>query len=562
MSAEPTDQGWNFETPPIPGRPRPEDLPARYLEPAFWSRRQAHRPARLMASFVLAGLFAVVMGWTSQVLHEPTASELDVVKATSPRYPEPWAPSYPADPAVLARIDFERVHAELLPAWVIATHHDPYTAGRAREERSFSALIETAGRDPNLSVLLASLRDRVISGVAPNGREIELLLEGWNGYMQDHGLAWQLAFDLVKSARGGRLYTRSYRILADTDLTVKGQPQHVRVLGRVDSTNVGEMFFGQTSTAERRSLVVSDRIVEFSTDRLWPLMDPAGDVRADEMDRAFAPYLRREVEGVLSSDTLEVLRRGAAERGRLVDRLAEIRGRRGCGVGIEVDNLPWNGLTPRGRAIAANAAARNAELHCKRLTRADADVLVSTSEALAGDARLAGALGELSAWLARAVSVHEARHLADGFHEGGSKAGVACDGCPPTLLHMERAEASAYVASMATPGVGFLSLYQACGLDTESLHASGAAVDFVVSRLVPLGCANGPPPELYGHAAMLEWALFDRVEPIVVPESFPRTLPLPSVRSAPPSPDYDVVAGGAVETSRPRASRYPLRAFL
>ena len=562
MCAEPNDREWNFDTPAIPGRPRPEDLPARWLEPTFWSRRQACRPLRLAASVLLAGMCVVLMGWTSQVLHEPTASELDVVEATSPRYPEPWAPSYVANPAILARIDFETVHAELLPAWVIATHHDPYTVGRPREERAFAALIDTAGTDPNLSALLSSLRDRVVTGVAPNAREIELLLEGWNGYMQDHGLGWYVAYDLVKSARGGRLLTRSYRILKDVDLTVKGQPQPVRVLARVDGTNVGEMFFGQTSTTSRRSLVVSDRIVEFSTERLWPLMASSSDVRASAMDRAFAPYLRKEAAHVLSSDTMDVLRRGAESRARLVDKLAEIRSRRACGAGIEVDNLPWNGLTPRGRAIIARAAERNAEKNCRRLTREDAELLTSASDALSTDARLAGALGELSAWLARAVSVHEARHLADGFREGGSNAGVHCDGCPPTLLHRERAEVSAYVASMATPGLGYVALYQACGLDTESSHASGAAVDFVVTRLVPSGCPSGPPPRLYADAAMMEWALFDRVEPIDVPAAFPQRLPLPSVRSAPPSPDYDVVAGTAFKGVRAQVSRSPLHALL
>jgi len=502
------------------------------------------------------------MGWTSQVLHEPTASEVDVVKATAPRYPEPWAPSYPADRAVLARIDFDRVHGELIPSWVIATHHDPYTVGRVREEEAFAALFDTAGRDPNLGGLLATLRDRVISGVAPNAREIELLLDGWNAYMQDHGQPWYVAYDLVKSARGGRLFTRSYRILADASLTVNGQPESVRVLSRVDATNLGEMFFGQTSTSSRRSLVVSDRIVEFATEQLWPMMDPAFDARASEMDRAFAPHLREEASKVLPADTLAVLRRGAEDRTKLVDKLEEVRRRRGCGVGIEVDNLPWNGLTPRGRAIVASAAERNAKTHCKRLTPEDADVLLGTSDALTTDERLSGALEELSAWLARAVSVHEARHLADGFREGSDQVGVACDGCPRSLGRKERAEMSAYLASMATPGVGYVALYQACGLDTDAAHQSAMAVDFVVSHLLPHGCSNGPPQHLYADAALMEWILFDRVSSIQVPDSFPRTLPLPPVRSATPSPDYDILAGGGLETKRARRGRTSLQMFL
>lgn len=544
----------------VPTTPRHRVVSARDVEPevVYWSRRQALRPLRLFGSTLLGFAFIVFMGWLTHVLDEPTQFDIELLAATDVGKPRPWSSPYAMESAVLDTIDFERVHAELLPAWVIALQHDPYTLGRDREQRRFEALVNEAGKDPNLRSLLDRLRDRASFGVSAHALEISFLMDGWNGYMQDAGLPWYVAHDLADTARGGRLFTRSYRVQADLTARVSGNPHHLRVLRRVDSTNVGEMFFGQTNLDEQRALVVSDRIAEFAMERLWPMMDSHSDHRLAAMDRAFAPALRREAALVLSGEAIEALSQGAALRRRMEDRLSDIATRKGCGRGIEVENMPWDGLTPRGRSIVARAADHNKKKGCARLTAEDAQFLLGASDALSSDDALRGALGELSSWLARAVSVHEVRHLADELQ---SATAFACDGCPSGMTKRGKAEVSAYVASLATEGVGYLSLYQACGVDLPTFHDSGGAVDFVTRVLAPEGCESAPPEKLYGSAQLLGWVLFKRSERIELPSDFPVALPLPSVRTTMPSPGFEALAEGPLQIRHARRASFPMRSL-
>lgn len=528
-------------------------------EACYWARRQALRPLRLFASVLLGLAFITGMGWLSEALDEPTDFDRQLTAVTVPKHAAPWAPSFATKRSVLEAIDFEYVHARLLPDWVISLQHDPYTVGRDRESRRFSELVTEAGRDPNLASLLHELRDRATSGVTLHAAQISHLLDGWNAYMQDAGLPWYVAYDVLKTARGGRLYTRSYRIHADVSAQVAGLPQHLRVLVRVDDTNVGELFFGQTTVEERRAVVVSDRITEFALDRLWPMMDPAGDGRLEGMERAFAPALRREAAMSLSSASLSALRRGAETRRGLQQRLDEIGRRDACGKGIEVENLPWNGLTPKGQSIVARAAAHNAKAGCSLVTEEDAELLIGASNDLANDAGLHAALGQLAAWLAQAVSVHEVRHLADS---APGTEGSDCEHCPSGMTERGKAEVSAYVASIASPGVGYLSLYQACGVDIPAMHDSGGALDFVLGVLMPNGCDAGPGEDLYAQARLLDWVLFKRVERIELPEAFPDQLPLPAVRTSHSIPGFESLAGGPLQTRHGGSSAFPMRAFL
>ncbi len=531
-----------------------QDLPP---EVAAWARRQAMRPLRLFGSVLLAAGFVVFMGWLSHALDQPTRFDEDLAAATHPSKPEPWSPSYALDPAVVASIDFEVVHARLLPEWVISLQHDPYALGRDREQRRFEALTSEAGKDANLSSLLRRLRDRATVGVSVHALEITYLLNGWNDYMQQAGLPWHVAHDLVETARGGRMYARCYRVHADVQVPVSGAEHNVRVLSRVDGTNVGELFFGQTSVEERRAMVVSDRVAEFALERLWPMMDAGSAQRLSGMDRAFAPSLRREARNVLAPATLETLERGASLRLQLLDRLADIATRKACGRGIEVENMPWDGLSARGRAIVARAADHNERKRCGRLTQEDANFLLSASDALSKDQTLRGALGQLAAWLARAVAVHEVRHLADGVHAGD----LSCEGCPPAVSFRTKAEVSAYVASLATDGVGYLALYQACGVDLPAPHDSGGALRFVLGVVAPEGCDAVPPANLYAQARLLDWILFKRVQRIEMPETFPREVALPAVRTSLSTPGFEAVAEGMLRTRHTMHPTFPMRAL-
>ncbi len=302
-------------------------------------------------------------------------------------------------------------------------------------------------------------------------------------------------------------------------------------------------------------MVIADRVSEFVIDRGWPLMDPEGDAQQQPMDQLFAPALRQKASTMLSWESMAALRRGAAVRRELVQRLDEMATRQLCGKGIEGENLPWNGLTARGRTIVKRAAASNEKKPCERLTRDDAELLIDASHFLSTDTRLQGALMDLSAWLARAVSTHEVRHLADN----DTPSPPSCVGCPPEMDDRARAEVSAYVASVAQPGVGYLAPCQACGVDLPTFHDNVGALNFALGVLMPEGCEAEPPLEQYAEAKLLAWTLFKRVESIELPVDFPQTLPIPATRIAAPSPGFEALAKGPVQTRHPIHKAFPIR---
>ncbi len=214
-------------------------------EAVHWRRRQAFRPLKLLTSMLFG--FVCVVGAAIGIAKTDSTTDFDrkLRSDTYPRRPLSWVPTYGVDRTVLEEIDFGRLHAQFLLAWVISLQHNAYSRGYARESRCFEALRAQVRADPNLVSLLEALRDRATSGVTANSAEISCLLDGWNAYLGNAGLPWYVAYDLLKTARGGRLYTRSYRVNKVVEAHVSGKPQHLRILVRVDTPNVGELFFGE-----------------------------------------------------------------------------------------------------------------------------------------------------------------------------------------------------------------------------------------------------------------------------------------------------------------------------
>jgi hypothetical protein len=545
----------------VPSRDRPRTpLSVPPLTPGGdeidWAARQAMRPywllARVIGLAVLIVCSCCFIGWRM----EPTRSELDLIAASQPRKPRPWSPEQSTSEAVFGAIQIDKVHAELLPAWVISLQHSPYSTGAWEENRTFEDLRQEAGKDPNLARLLTELRDWATLDPALYGGQIAELFKGWNRYMEAHGAPYYVAFNIASTAQGGRLITRSYRVVSDVRVSVGGELQRTRVVARVDDTNVGELFFGESSGPEEGSIVVADRIVDFALDRLWMLMDPAGDDRLPPMDRSFAPVLRAEAALALSEEAIACLQDSAAVRRSMLDRLDEIARRKRCGSSIEVDALAWNGLSDRGKEIVRRAARKNQKKRCDQLTMADADYLIEASERLSDSSCFQRAIGQLGAWLAHAVAVHEARHSADDRHAAKGERTPPCNECPAGAGPRTRAEISAYLAAMGTQGFGHLSLFQACGLDTHAGDPNTDALAFVLPHVAPLGCTAGPPRDLYSVARSIELRMFGRSDPIDVPADFPTELPFPLHRRQ----VWEAERSGRGASAR--SGRLPMRAFL
>ncbi len=493
----------------------------------FWHARQSRRPLSLLLRFLAFLGFLALGAWLTTALREPTCSELDVVASSLTAPPRVWTPSRPADPSLLATIDLRLVHEQLLPAWFMALQRDPYSTGRDTEERSFASLRNEAGKDPNLDEILVTLRDWATMDPSLYSKQVDASIRGWNQYLEQNGLPWYLAYHLEAGARGGRLFVRSYRVVADLRASVSGDLHRVRVVSRADHTNLGELFFGQSSDAQDGAIVVADRIMDFAMDRLWMPMDPGNDGSLPPMDREFAPALRAQAALSLSAQAIQCLQAGATTRRAIEERMGDIAGRKKCGRSLELGTLPWNGLTDRGRRLVRDAAAFNAQRGCKRLTGPDAAFLLEASDRLAGSACLRESLGALGAWMARAVAVHEVRHLEDDLHAPKGERTPRCNGCPEGSGATTRAEISAYLGSMATPGLGLLALFQACGLDTTRGDAATDALHFVLPRVATLGCTDGPPAALNATAQSVERSLFGRSDAIELPRNFPAVLPFP-----------------------------------
>jgi hypothetical protein len=499
-----------------------------------WQALQTRRSWQLLGRVILGVTMLWAAAWLVSRAHQPTRSEIDAALSAQPRRPKPFAAIGPTDPQLLATIDMDRVHRELLPAWIIAMQHNPYTVGREGAEQAFAALQQEAGKDPNLRQLLSDLFDRVMDDPGAQAGDVAELLKGWNQYMQSHGLPWRVEHFIERSARGSRLFLMTYRVLADLGVWVAGQPQRAVLVSREDHSNLVEGFFGQTLASEPGALIVADRIAEFAVAQVWPLFDSEGNRRASALQHAFGPHIRQEAIHALATDMIQTLSDTAAEHRRLTDMLREVGTRRSCGSKVVIEQVPWDGLGDRARGALERAAARNEHRPaarkrkhaCPHLTSAEVTAILSSSGRLSTDPLLHEGLQRLSAWLAQAVTVHEVRHLADDRDASDGERTPPCPLCPAHLTVDERAEVSAYLAAFGTPGLGYLSALQACGAGPMGRQPSAAALAFALQEVLPDGCEGQVPDNLYERAVASERKLFGRSDFITLPAEFPDTLPL------------------------------------
>ncbi|MBN1607444.1 MAG: hypothetical protein JW940_12470 [Polyangiaceae bacterium] len=492
-----------------------------------WEAIQARHRRMYVYRTLLGALALVVSGWlvlTKGVV--PTQSELDARALLAPKPPQPFRPVYPIDPRILSSIDMARVHGRLLPAWIISLQHSPYSVGYWEAENAFSALRDEAGKDPNLGLLLDRLHERVMDSVYDFRGEIGLLIKGWNEYMARAGVPFRLEYHMQRTAHGPEIRMRSYRVVADVPISAEHSPYHVLLLAREDRTNLVEAFFGQTATDRDTALVMTDRIAEYAIDRLWPLFDTKGE--PSEPEPALLEKVRGEARLALGDSVIDRLARNFSVHRALETEVAELGHRRGCGGSVVIERVPWDGLSDRALAMVNRVAQKNEKRGCPRLTVTDADRLGAISHELRGNGALEQALGRLAGWLVKAVAVHEARHLADERSTPEGAAGP-CRGCPKSFDYRVQSEISAYLASFATEGLGYVALLQACGADAHSQASHSIALEFLLPRLLVDGCGGAIPDDLYARAAALRAHLFGRDGSIELPQSFPGSVPVPRV---------------------------------
>jgi hypothetical protein len=454
---------------------------------------------------VVLGCLLVLAAWQRHALEDFARA----VVGAEPRH----RPEYPPQ---LDGIDLAAVHGPLLTDWVIAAGHDDPEARAGAQAAMRSAI----AADANLTALfdeLAALTEAKRLADTRHRKRALWLTRAWNQYLDDNGQPYFLDAHVRMAARPSYV-AMAYRVRADGRGTVDGDEHRVRLLERVDTLNLRELYTGYASSSVEGALVLADRTRQFAEDRIWPAL-------ADEFApaqlptavvrhwRALGPALLAAAERGLSEATLAVLRDTAGARAEGVAVAEAAQARRDCGSEFILRPLPWNGF----ESDALDRLERWVETGpCPSLTAEELAGLRRASTALQSPdlaVTLPSALAELAAWRGRGVAIHELRHVADDVDLEDDD-DLACAICPASASTVVRAELSAYLAELAWSEAPAIAFYDACLVAeaNRTAHAEALAILFDAARW---SCA-AVPDELSTRARELEQAAFGRSEEIVV----------------------------------------------
>jgi hypothetical protein len=408
-----------------------------------------------------------------------------------------------------AGIDWALLHQRLLPRWGLGLG---WGRGSTEEQAAFDAVFAQLRKDPNLARLVLELRAVARNNAARQSRRIEYLGWAWNDYLAGLGVPWYLECSV--DAGTNRLLVQSYRIQARATAQVGLRAYPLLVLERADRVGAHDGALGRARVHDGLGQVLVGGVREQAELWVWPLLDRLGS-HANHGDTGFARPVSAEVQAALGPEHFAALSRTAPAFHALLGLRASILERQEPGSHLRMSLPPVRGYAPGFRAELERMADTDQFSACPTLTLPEADRVDLESEALARTPGLEAALGRLTAHLVRGVAVHEARHVADEDQAHTSGEPLGCPGCPGELGVAARAEVSAYLASFADQATGISSLYQACHV-ARSTGANAVALGYLLRELLPGGCSQGPPSDLYTRASRLEQRLFHRSEPIAL----------------------------------------------
>lgn len=433
-----------------------------------------------------------------------------------------------------------RVHAELFPQWLIAEAN-----GWDNAAERYGTLYEAVA-DPELKAVLDEMSGAIASGLilapprpAPmdmgmgdadagevvpeeeiepelNPLHVELLRR-WNARLEQLKEPYYITGSIWVTGNGPAFICEFYRRLEDPVVTVAGRKIPTVILQRIDQTNVVESYLGVARRGDV-AVVVTDRILELATDRVWLLLNP--ETRPDDaLTAAYADAIRAEAKAGLGQETFDVLQQSAVERKRLLDTVAGVLERAECGSTMRFGTIAWDGFNPATLDRLDAYAERDRIMPCPAMKFGEVDVLRDASEELQSDETKA-ALQKLVAWLTRMIALHEARHVADELEYDRLQDPKTCPGCPDWIRRHARAELSAYVASFAWSANPATAMYQAC----KAASGPHARAMHVINEELGRTCADAPPPDLAEQAKALQKKLFGVAPAMSLPADFPAEL--------------------------------------
>lgn len=420
----------------------------------------------------------------------------------------------------------ERVHAELLPAWVISSSNK-----REDTPEKFKQLLDALAEDQNARSIIEDLGKLTADGdtLTERGEEILDTVKLWNRYMDKAGQPWWVDGNIFIGPGNTFFYIKAYKILGDFEVAVSGGDKttyRTRMATRVDRTNIVESFLGHASPHQDGAIILTDRLYDVSLREVWPILATEVFEGSSPREKLFASKVREEAKRHLPEETLEILSEHAATRAELEATLRAIRERRSCGSKFSITDLPWDGMPQDQIDLLYRYAERDRYADCPSIKEEEIRIIIDASEALRDEDDLKKAAEELVAHVARAVTVHEARHVADHHRANAFDEPMPCEKCDAyRLSRSARTELSAYLASFASEEVGYTALYQACGLDLTRGTPHARALRMILPML-GVDCETKIPDDLQARAKKLEVEFFGRSDTITLPEAYPTSLEL------------------------------------
>ncbi|MFT5355487.1 MAG: hypothetical protein ACI9KE_002706 [Polyangiales bacterium] len=441
----------------------------------------------------------------------------------------------PEHPTGTDGVPWREVHASLIPRWMVAQAHRPKNPSvRSRADvrseraaqRAYTQLRYSLGSDQNLVRILDELEGHLRTDPVGQAGRIDYLLWAYNHYLDESEIPWRIEATMHMREDGRpAFYTRSYEVLEDL-MTTSGR---LRLVRRVDLTNIEEGFLGHTTGHREGALVMMDRNLHFAVQQVWPMLHAGLDERLPPELRNVAPFVREEAAAALPPGLLALLQETAVDDMALIEVADSIHARSECGSSFRVYGLPWNGLAPPDQRALVDALGRSQNTECPEVTLNEAARLIGASQRLGETKDLAIAVEYLSTWVAGAVSIHELRHVADGAGDHSGDDETFCAGCPEGSDDATRDELSAYLASFAAPGHGYLALAQACAMEHNNvggLSAHAQALALAIPDIVGGSCAGPIPDDLYARSREVEALYFGARQPVELPSDFPGRLRL------------------------------------
>ena len=408
----------------------------------------------------------------------------------------------------------DRVHTELLPMWILSTSS---AAGETDEDEAFRELM--AALEDSRADALPGIAERLRGAVrrGETGEEFGDLLAEWNEALDAEGIPFVVRGGALVTPKGPQHFVTAARTLYDLPIGVGETSARIRVVERVDGTNVRESVLGETGELVEGGLVLSDRVLEFATDRVWSVLDE--DATMPGWATAFAAGVRDEVRRDLPPDVHALLERTAAARMKAVEATLSIQARRPCS-GFILRDLGWNGWAEKDLESLKRYIEHG---DCPKVYEVEYEAIRDFSRTARATDGLEEALAALLAWSMRPIALHEGRHAADAAIAGALADPVPCSLCTG-LTDRERIELSAYTAQFAWTGAPATSTYQACLAIGGRGGSHRGAIGFLFEQL-DADCILGLPS--VEDLRAFETRAFDRDAAVVLPPSFPDRVSLP-----------------------------------